>query len=65
MSRKKPKPKTIELVKSSYNPTKTELDKDIAVDVTGDTVLERMGNLTRAVTRPVKIRWIGRPRSRR
>ncbi len=65
MSRKKNKPKTIELVKSSYNPTKAEMDKYIALDVTGDTVLERMGNLTRAVTRPVKIRWIGRPRSRR
>ena len=65
MSRKKTKPKIIELVKSSYNPTKAELDKDIALDVTGDTVLERMGNLSRAVTRSVKIRWIGRPRSRR
>ena len=55
MSRKKTKPKTIELVKSSYNPTKAELDKDIALDVTGDTVLERMGNLSRAVTRSVKM----------
>ena len=60
-----PKPKTVELVKSSYQPTKAELEEEFSVDVPGETVEERMDALGRALTRPVAARWIDKPRSRR
>ncbi len=63
--KRKPKPKTIELVKKTYNPTKAELEEGFKLDVPGDTVLEKMKNLTGAVTRPVKVRGLDRPRTRR
>ena len=65
MSEKKPKRPTVELVRSSYQPTKAELEEEFSVDVPGDTVEERLENLGRAVTRSVNIRWIDRPRNRR
>ena len=61
----KPKPKTVELVKSDYQPTKAELEKQFDIDVTGDTVEERMDFLGKALTETVDIRWIDKPRSRR
>lgn len=61
----KPKPRTVELVKSSYQPTKAEQEEEISLDIPGDTVLERMENLAKAMIRPVNIRWISKPRSRR
>lgn len=62
---KKTKPRTVELVKRSYQPTKTELEEEIQLDVPGDIVLERMENLAKSVLRPVKPRWIDKPRNRR
>lgn len=59
------KPREVELVKPDYQPTKAEAEEPLDVDVPGETVLDRMANLTRALTQPVKIRWINRPRSRR
>ena len=37
MTQKKPNPKTVELVKSSYQPTNAELEKEFKIDVSGDT----------------------------
>ena len=61
----KTKPRTVELVKSSYQPTKAELEEEISLDIPGDSILERMENLAKAMMRPVNIRWINKPRSRR
>ena len=60
----KPKPRTIEVVKSTYQPTKAEREEVFSLDIPGDTVMERMQNMARALTDPVKIRWIDRPRKR-
>ena len=62
---KQPKRKTVELVHSSYQPTKTELHEEFDADLPGDTAEDRMAYLGRALTRDVKIRWIEKPRSRR
>ena len=55
---KKPKPRTIELVRSSYQPTKAEQEEEFTIEAS----LEEM---TKALVPPVKIRWIDRPRDRR
>ncbi len=55
---KKPKPKTVELVKSSYQPTKAEKKEEIQINATLDELVE-------TAVRPVNIRWIDKPRSRR
>ena len=59
------KPKTIELVKKDYQPTKADLEDEFSLDVPGSTPLERLRNLTRAMVQPVKVRWISKPRNRR
>ncbi len=64
MSRKKPKPKTVELVKSSYQPTKAEMEEEFKMDHAG-TVRGRMDALAKGLLQPIKTRWIDRPRSRR
>ena len=58
-------PRTVELVKSSYQPTKAEKEEEISLDIPGDSVLERMESLAKALVRPVNVRWISKPRSRR
>ncbi len=63
--KKKSKPRTAELVTHSYQPTKAELEEEISLDIPGDTIEARMENLAKAVKGPVKLRKIGRPRSRR
>ena len=59
------KPKTVELVKSSYQPSKAELEDEFQLDIPGDTTMQRLKNLTRAMVQPIKPRWIGKPRTRR
>ena len=59
---KKPKPKTVELVKSDYQPSKADQEEEFSVNVPGDTVLERMGFMTKALTQPVKVRWVDKPK---
>ena len=54
----KPKPRTVELVKSSYQPTKAELKEKIVVDGSLEQIAQKM-------LRPIKPRWIKKPRSRR
>ena len=55
---KQPKTKTVELVKSNYQPTRAEKEEEFCIDAT----LEK---LTKAMVQPVKVRWIERPRNRR
>ena len=56
--KKQPKPKTVELVKTSYQPTKAEMEEEFTVDASFE-------DLTKAVVQPVKLRWIDKPRNRR
>ena len=51
------KPKTTELVRSSYQPTKTE-EEEVRVDAS----MEKIGQ---ALLQPIKPRWIDKPRNRR
>lgn len=62
---KKPKTKTIEVVRSTYQPTKAKVEEEFSINVRADTVLERMKELGRVLTEPVNIRWIDKPRNRR
>lgn len=63
---KKPKPRIIELVKPSYQPTKAKKEEEFSLDFPADlTEGERFERLTRSVVQPVNIRWIDKPRSRR
>ena len=63
--RKTPKSRTVELVHSSYQPTKAEKEEEFNLKVPGETPLDRMGKLARAVLRPVNTQWIRKPRNRR
>ena len=49
MKRKIKDGRTIELVKSSYQPNKAELEEDFRLDVPGGTPLEKFKGLTRAM----------------
>ena len=49
------KPRTVELVRSSYQPSRRELNADARVPASFDEVVK-------ALTEPVKIRWIDRPK---
>jgi hypothetical protein len=53
------KPRTVELVRSSYQPTKAEMEE--GWDAPEGLTLEQ---ITKAVLQPVRIRWVGKPRSR-
>ena len=62
-------PKTVELVRSTYRPTKAEINQEFEVDLTeddspnhADASMEEIG---RAMTQPVSFRRIDKPRSRR
>ena len=64
MDEKQKKPKTVELVKSTYQPTKAELaetDK-ILSDIPEGTPLKQLG---KAMLQDVNIRWIDKPRSKK
>ena len=50
--------KTVELVRTSYQPTKAEKEERFATDA-------RFEEIVDAVLSPVDIRWIDRPRNRR
>ena len=61
---KRNKIRTVELVKSTYQPTKAEKEEEISLDIPGETIADRMRNLAKAVKGPVNIRLINRPRTR-
>ena len=54
----KTKPRTVELVHSSYQPTKAELSEKIVVDGSLEQIAQK-------ILRPIKPRWIKKPRHRR
>ena len=54
------KPRTVEPVRSSYQPTKAEMEEEW--DAPEGLTLEQ---ITKAVLQPVRIRWVDKPRSRR
>ena len=54
----KRKPKTVELVKSAYQPTKAEQEEEFRADAS-------MEQIADAVLSPVNVRWIDKPRNRR
>ena len=57
----KTKPETIELEKSSYQPTKADTEETFEVETDGDTVLDRLENVAQGLLRSVKILWDDRP----
>ncbi len=58
------KPKTVEIVRSDYQPAKAELEEEFNMDVPGKTVNERMRNLTMGLLQSVKLRRIDKPRKK-
>ena len=58
MSETKKEFKTVELVKTSYQPTKAKIEEGFTINAT-------LEDLTKAMVKPVKVRWIDRPRKRR
>lgn len=63
--KRKPRPWPVELVKSTYQPTKAEKEEEISLDIPGRTIADRMSRLAKSVKGSIKPRWINRPRSRR
>ncbi len=67
--RERPKPNTVELVRSTYCPTKAEIDQEFEVDLPEDDdpnyVDATMDQLAEAILQPVNPRWINQPRNRR
>lgn len=51
----KPKPRTVEVVRSTYQPSKRELEADARIPASFDQAVK-------ALTQPVKIRYIDRPK---
>ena len=54
---KPPKSKTVELVKSSYQPTKAEMNEEFEVNAS-------MEDVGKALMQTIKPRWIDKPRKR-
>lgn len=67
--RERPKPKTVELVRSTYRPTKAEIDQEFEVNLPEDGdpnhVDAAMDELGRAMMQLANFRRIDKPRSRR
>lgn len=51
-----PAPREVEVVRPSYQPSRAELDEDMRVEATFEEAVQ-------ALTRPVRIRQISRPRT--
>ena len=51
----KPKSQDVEIVRPDYQPSKAELEEDMRVDATPEEAVD-------ALTRPVRIRYIDRPK---
>ncbi len=63
------KPKTVELVRSTYRPIKAEINQEFEADLPEDEdpnyVDAGMEELGRAMVKPISFRRIDKPRSRR
>ena len=57
-------PRTVELVKAGYQPTKAEM-KEVVQLRNSDGTAPSMEEIAQAVLQPAKIRWIDKPRRRR
>ena len=55
---KRKKSRTVELVRSTYQPTKAEKNEEFEANAT-------MEELGKALTQPINVRWIDKPRNRR
>ena len=55
MIKNKPKPRKVRIVGSNYQPTKAELEADMRVNATFEDAVD-------ALTKPVKIRYVKRPK---
>ena len=51
----KPKPREVEIVHPDYQPSAAELEEDVRVEATFDEAVD-------ALTRPVSIRYVDRPK---
>ncbi|MDD9961284.1 MAG: hypothetical protein OXU70_04215 [Gammaproteobacteria bacterium] len=49
------------LVKSSYQPTRQELEQDVRLPEAGPVTMEEFAELARDLVKPVKVRKIDRP----
>lgn len=52
----KPKPGEVEIVRPTYQPSKAELEEDMRVEASFDEAVD-------ALTQPVRIRYIDRPKA--
>ena len=57
------KPKTVELVKSGYQPTKVEMDEEFTLRKPGGAT-PTVEEIAQTVFHPASIRWIDKPRKR-
>ena len=55
---RKPPPREVEIVHSSYQPSKAELEEDMRIDATFEDAIK-------ALVSPARIRYIKRPKTRR
>ena len=53
----KPKPRTITLKPSGYQPSKTELEERVKLEIPGKDAHERALHLARAVLQPAKVQF--------
>ena len=56
----KPAPRTVQIVKSTYQPTKEELEEPIDLRMP-DGKAPTINQLVKAVVAPVKIEWLDKP----
>ena len=56
-NRKPPQPREVEIVHSSYRPTKAELEQDMRVDAAFEEAIKTLVS-------PVRIRYVKRPKAR-
>ena len=47
----------VKLKRSSYQPSKAELEEEIKLDIPGETLEERVNHIAKAVLQPVKVEY--------
>ena len=58
--------KSVELVRTSYQPTKAEKEEEFALRAHApDNLTARMEQVAQVLVQPVNVRWIDKPRNRR
>ena len=64
MKKYKPQPKTVELVKSGYQPTKVEMEEEFTLKNPDDSH-PSVEDIAQAVFQKPNPRWVSKPRTRR